>query len=209
MSTKFFTNAQQNTLLKKFEGVFSNNRDIMFFDALVGFFRASGYFALRPFLNDVPNIRIMVGINVDKIISKYHSKGLLFQADSDQTIQEFADEVEADIQASEYSKTVEDGILQFVQDILDSKIEIKAHPTRKLHAKIYIFRPENYNEHKSGSVITGSSNLTAAGLGSSGQSNYEFNVLLNDYDDVVFATEEFESLWQEGIPILPVEIEKI
>ncbi|MFC1481367.1 hypothetical protein ACFL6E_03865 [Candidatus Neomarinimicrobiota bacterium] len=39
MSTKFFTNAEQNTLLKKFEGVFSNNRDIMFFDALVGFFR--------------------------------------------------------------------------------------------------------------------------------------------------------------------------
>lgn len=30
MSTRFFTNGQQNTLLKKFEGVFTNNRDIQF-----------------------------------------------------------------------------------------------------------------------------------------------------------------------------------
>ena len=51
-------------------------------------------------------------------------------------------------------------------------IEIKAHPTRNLHAKIYIFKPDNFNEHKSGHVITGSSNLTDAGLGTTEQSNY-------------------------------------
>jgi len=44
MSTKFFTNDGGNTLLKKFAGVFEHNKDILFFDALVGFFRASGYF---------------------------------------------------------------------------------------------------------------------------------------------------------------------
>ena len=59
------------------------------FDALDGFFRASGYFSIRPYLENVPKIRILVGINVDKIISKYQAKGLLFQSDSQQTINEF------------------------------------------------------------------------------------------------------------------------
>ena len=71
MATKFFTNEGENTLLQKFKGVFEHNKDIEFFDALIGYFRASGYFRIRPFLNDVPNIRILIGINVDKVIERY------------------------------------------------------------------------------------------------------------------------------------------
>ena len=209
MATKFFTNKEDNTLLNKFKGVFENNRDIRYFDALVGYFRSSGYFAIRPFLEDVPNIRILVGINVDKLISKYHAKGLLFQVDEQQTVTEFLNETKSDIQNCNYVKDIEEGILQFVEDIVSKKIEVKAHPTKKLHAKIYIFKPEGFNEHKSGNVITGSSNLTIQGLGEAGKSNYEFNVLLNDYDDVVFASNEFEVLWNESVPILPFDIERI
>lgn len=62
------------------------------------------------------------------------------------------------------------------------------------------------NEHKSGSVITGSSNLTDAGLGTRETANYEFNVLLRDFEDVKFATAEFEKLWKESVSILPKEI---
>ena len=40
MSTKFFTNSEENTLIKKFEGVFTYNPNIQYFDALVGYFRA-------------------------------------------------------------------------------------------------------------------------------------------------------------------------
>lgn len=209
MATKFFTNEGENTLLQKFKGVFENNKDIEFFDALIGYFRASGYFRIRPFLNNVPNIRILIGINVDKVIEKYHSKGLLFQGDAHQTLVEFLNETKEDIQHSSYDSEVEHGIMQFIEDIATKKIQLKAHPSKKLHAKIYIFRPDNWNEHKSGNVITGSSNLTDAGLGAGDNFNYEFNVLLRDYDDVKFATDEFEKLWQEGISILPVEIEKI
>ena len=209
MSTRFFTNEGSNTLLKKFQGVFENNKNIEFFDALVGYFRASGYFKIRPFLEDVPVIRILVGINVDEIIAKYSSKGLLFQGDANQTLVEFIKDMKDDIQASQYDQEVEKGILQFIEDVASKKIEIKAHPHRNLHAKIYIFRPENWNEHNQGKVITGSSNLTDAGLGGSDQSNYEFNVILQSFDDVQFATQEFEKLWLEGIPILPIEIEKI
>lgn len=208
MSTRFFTNENQNTLLNKFEGVFTHNRDIQYFDALVGYFRSSGYFALRPHLENVPHIRILVGINVDDLLARYHSKGLLFKGNPQQTIDVFLKEAKLDVQQAHYSDEVEAGVLQFIEDVVSKKIEIKAHPEKRLHAKIYIFRPEPFNEHRQGSVITGSSNLTHAGLGGDG-SNYEFNVLLNDYDDVQFATGEFEKLWKESVPILPAEIEKL
>lgn len=81
MSTRFFTNAGANTLLAKREGVFDHNPDIQRFDALVGYLRASGYFALRPHLGRVPLIRVLVGIDVDEIVSDYHKRGLLFLAD--------------------------------------------------------------------------------------------------------------------------------
>ena len=209
MSTRFFTNDGENTLLNKFKGVFEHNRDIEYFDALVGYFRASGYFRIRKYLNEVPKIRILVGIDVDKIVAKYNAKGLLFQGDANQTLIEFLNDAKEDIQSSKYSKDVEEGILQFIEDISTKKIEIKAHPSRKLHAKIYIFRPEKWNEHNQGKVITGSSNLSDSGLGGFEASNYEFNVILESYDDVAFASNEFEKLWAEGIVILPVEINRV
>jgi len=209
MSTKFFTNTDGNSLLKKFEGVFTFMENIYFFDALVGYFRASGYFKIRPFLDRVPNIRILAGINVEQLTAKFHAKGQLYLTDPKQTTDEFIKQIKGDIQEADYSKEIEDGIYQFVKDIVEKKVEIRAHPEKKLHAKIYIFRPEVFNEHTPASVITGSSNLTEAGLGASEKSNYEFNVQLNDYDDVKFATDEFEKLWKESTNILPVAIGKI
>jgi hypothetical protein len=70
MSTRVFTNRNDNSLLKKFEGVFTHVDSIRFFDALVGYFRASGYFKVRPFLDRIPKVRILVGINVDALTKK-------------------------------------------------------------------------------------------------------------------------------------------
>lgn len=209
MSTKFFTNEGDNTLLKRFAGVFEHLPNIDFFDALVGYFRSSGYFAIRPYLEQVPHIRILVGINVDRMIAKYHSEGLVFKGDPHMAVDDFRNAMRADIQQASYTKDTEDGILQFVEDVVNGKMQIKAHPHRKLHAKIYIFRPENFGEYFSGEVITGSSNLTDPGLGNSETSHYEFNVALRDYDDVKFATDEFEKLWHEGVDVLPVDVQDV
>ena len=70
MSTKFFTNHGQQTLLAKFEGVFASNKDLASFDALVGYLRSSGWFAVRPFLEHVPQVRVLVGINVHACLPK-------------------------------------------------------------------------------------------------------------------------------------------
>ncbi len=207
MPTRFFTNTEHNTLLSKFEGIFEHNPDLKRFDALVGYLRASGYFAIRPKLKDLPSVRILVGINVDNITEEFNKKGQLFLADAGQTLREFRDNLAHDIEEAQYSKDVEQGILDFAEDVASGKLEIKAHPTKLLHAKIYIFIPEGFNEHKPGHVITGSSNLSASGLGSKhGDQTYEFNALSHDFDDVKFAENEFEQLWSESVTVLPKEI---
>jgi ERCC4-related helicase len=209
MPTKFFTNQDDNSLLKKFEGVFTNIESIQHFDALVGYFRASGYFKVRPFLDKIPKIRILVGINVDQLIKKYHDKGQLYLENPEETKSEFLEEIIKNIQEAEYDEETEKGIIQFIEDLISGKIELRAHPKKKIHAKVYIFRPASFNEYAPCEVITGSSNLTDAGIGSNPDSNYEFNVSLRDYEDVKFATEEFERLWNESVPILRAEAETI
>jgi superfamily II DNA or RNA helicase len=204
MTTKFFTNQDGNTLFKKFDGIFKNT-NVFNFDALVGFLRASGYFAIKDYLRKVPKVRILVGINVDNIIKKYHQLGLEFSSDNERVIEELKQYLKKDIQEADYERNKEEGILEFIKDISSGKIEIAAHPSKNIHAKIYIFKPENFNEHNSGSVISGSSNLSATGIGTLPESNYEFNVELKDFDDVKFASNEFEKLWEEATSILPTE----
>ena len=94
-------------------------------------------------------------------------------------------------------------MLQMVQDLVDGKLELRAHPSKKIHAKLYILYPDNYNQHCFGAAITGSSNLSGNGLGISEERQYEFNVKLTRYDDVQFAKDEFEQLWEEAknVPI--------
>lgn len=202
MSTKFFTNSNENTLLEKFKGVFTYSK-VAAFDALVGYFRSSGYFLIRNYLRNVENVRILVGINVDYLISEAARKGLEFKFNANETREEFLQRLKEDIQNAEYSKDVEEGILEFIHDVSSGKIQIKAHPDKNIHAKIYIFRPEPFNVHNIGSVITGSSNLTTPGL----ETNFEFNVELRDYDDVAYATKTFNELWGEAIDIKPEEVE--
>lgn len=210
MSSKFFTNHGEQTLLAKFKGVFESNPDIEWFDALVGYLRASGYFAIRPFLDHVPHVRILVGINVDAAVADHQRRGLLYLADPTRALDDFRANLREDIQSGPYTPQVEAGIRQLVADVASQKVEIRAHPDKKLHAKVYVFRPKGFNEHKPGAVISGSSNLTAAGLGvDGGQRNYEFNVLLHDYDDVVFASAEFERLWNESTHVLPRMVEGV
>jgi len=209
MPTKFFTNQDDNSLLKKFEGVFTNIDSIRHFDALVGYFRTSGYFKVRAFLDKIPKIRILVGINVDQLIKKYHDKGQLYLDNPEETKADFMEEIIKNIQEADYDEVTEKGIIQFIDDLIIGKIELRAHPKKKIHAKVYIFRPASFNEYAPCEVITGSSNLTDAGLGANPESNYEFNVSLRDYEDVKFATEEFEILWNESVPILHAEAEAI
>ena len=204
MSTKFFTNENENTLLNKIEGIFKY-RNIHFFDALVGYFRASGYFRIRPFVEQTAEIRILVGINVDNLIFEANRRGLLFVEDPAKSRDDFFIDLKKNIQEAQYDKQVEEGMLRMIEDLVTKKIKIRVHPRQNLHAKIYIFREQEKHDHGYGSVITGSSNLTDNGL----ERNFEFNVELRDNADIEFATETFNNLWEESIEVGKEFVEKL
>jgi superfamily II DNA/RNA helicase len=207
MASNFFTNQGENTLYKKFVGVFEHMQNIEYFKSVIGYFRASGYFAIRKHFPDNLKVKIIAGINVDPFIALAQKKGLLFNLNAKDTKESFIESIQQDIINAKYGKEIEEGIIQLIGDIADGRIEIRAHNSKKLHSKFYIFLSPNFNEHNpNGMVIMGSSNLSAQGLGLEDvQHNYEMNIQLNDYANVKYADDEFETLWQQSTSILPVD----
>lgn len=196
--SNFFTNKNGNTLMKEFEGILQHNQYIKNLDAVVGFLRASGYFSLRPFLDNINRVRILIGIDVDKYIAQATNQGKIFFGAEEEVREECLRKIRRDIESSNYKKEVEDGIFQMIQDLIDGKLELRAHPSKKIHAKLYILYPDDFNQYSQGVAITGSSNLSGNGLGISEDKQYEFNVKLDRYDDVKFAKDEFDQLWEEA-----------
>ncbi len=197
-NTHLFTNKDGNTLMKEFEGVLSNNPTIKNLDAVVGFLRASGYFSLRPFLDNINKARVLIGIDVDKYIAEAARQGKIFLGAEEEVKADCLQQIRRDIEHSGYKQEIENGIFQMVKDLMDGKLELRAHPSKKIHAKIYVLYPGNYNQYTQGMLITGSSNMSGNGLGISQDKQYEFNVKLSRYDDVKFAKDEFEELWEES-----------
>lgn len=89
MATKFFTNSAERTVFQKFKGILENMKDVYSFLSVVGYFRSSGYFALQPYLKNIKEIKILVGINVDEMFSNAQKKGLVYFGDEQKTKEEF------------------------------------------------------------------------------------------------------------------------
>ena len=53
-----------------------------------------------------------------------------------------------DIKEAKYSEEVEKGVLQFVNDLIDGRIVVRAHNSKAIHAKFYLFLPEHHIELK-------------------------------------------------------------
>lgn len=198
INSHIFTNKDGNTLIHEFEGILSNNPTIKNLDAVVGFLRASGYFSLRPFLDNINKARVLIGINVDKYIAEAARQGRIFFGAEEEVKSDCLQQIRRDIEHSGYKEEIEKGIFQMVKDLADGKLELRAHPSKKIHAKIYVLYPDNFNQYTQGITITGSSNLSGNGLGISEDKQYEFNVKMSQYDDVKFAKDEFEELWKEA-----------
>ena len=200
MSTKFFNNIETK-LMDKFHGIASAMVNFDIFHAVVGYFRSSGYFKLRKELENVSEIRILVGINIDNLFGQSQAAGKLFFGDKEASLEQYWENFLRDVYQSEYASEVDEGIRQFCTDIADGRLQLRIHPTKDLHAKFYLCLPKNHSEHSDGWVIMGSSNLSAQGLGTTEPPRYELNVAMRDYDDVHYCEEEFQNLWKNAIPV--------
>lgn len=208
MSTKFFNNMPDNSLFEKFKGIAHNMLDFHTFQAVVGYFRSSGYFKLRAEFEQVKKIQILVGINIDNIFRK-QSKLFMGHIDEEEIRKAYSKNFVEEVKNAGYDEITEKGILQFCQDIMEGKLEMRIHRSKNLHAKFYLLLPENHNPNSDGWVIMGSSNLSDSGMGTTQTDRYELNVAMKDYDDVDYCKHEFEQLWQDAIPLEMEDIQKM
>jgi len=203
----FFTNESDASLLDRFKATL---KDVQFFDVLVGYFRTSGFHLLHEALADIEKIRILVGLSVDRrafeIIEAATGQMELQLEATKVTKQQFSKDVAAEMEVSPDDFLTELSVRKFIELIHAGRLEIKAHPSQQIHAKVYISR---YNERiapiQFGSVITGSSNFSYPGL--IGQ--YEFNVELKDRRDVDYALDKFNRLWEEAVDISEAYVDTI
>lgn len=204
----FFTNEPERDLYSRFSKILKSNTK--FFDVLVGYFRTSGFFKMYEAMESVEKIRILVGLNVDKYTVKIIDKAnaeLAYEAPTTKEAKDaFSDSIENEFAQSETTAEIEQGVRTFIEWLKNGKLEMRMYVDAPIHAKVYIMRkdmdkvPDSY-----GSVITGSSNFSEAGL----QNNLEFNVELKDSRDVQFALEKFEELWAKSVPITQDYIEAV
>ncbi|WP_457623891.1 helicase-related protein [Persephonella sp.] len=188
----FFTNEPDRTLLDRFKNLIGD--DTKAFDVLVGYFNISGFHLLSDVLENVDNIRILVGMGIDQNTFKSLNQ-IQFDYKKTELVQEEIEKaVINEIQNSEDKFEVEDGIKKFINWLKEGKIHIKAYP-ENLHAKVYILSFDSSRD--AGRVITGSSNFTLSGL----KGNLEFNVELKNYADYKFALDKFNQLWEEAVDI--------
>lgn len=201
--TRFFTNTEANTLLGRFQDSITHAQ---FFDVLVGYFRASGFHLLRDALLNVEKIRILVGLSVDApvfvAVQNQHTLPSLFVG-HEEARSRYAADVTAEVENAPDTSTTEDSIRTFMAWLQSGKIELKGHPARDIHAKVYISRFRGSLLY--GSVITGSSNFSASGFAA----QREFNVELKDKPDVDFALARFEELWIEGVDLTQAFVDTV
>ena len=201
----FFTNEPGATILDRFRKTL---KDVQFFDILVGYFRTSGFFHLYESFETIAKIRVLVGINIDKtafeIIESSKSRGKLDFESHKRTKEVFSDDLASEMELSEDTYDTEIGVKKFIEFLQSGKLEIKAYPSSKIHAKVYISRFSE-DDRDYGRVITGSSNFSESGL----IENLEFNVELKNSADVKYALDKFEALWKDAVDISREYVETI
>lgn len=205
---KFFTNEPERDLYTRFATILKSNTQ--FFDVLVGYFRSSGFFKLYEALELVEKIRILVGLSVDKftvkIIDQAKQEEITAGLSSNESKAIFIEEIKTEFEQTDTSSEVEKGVRIFIDWLKSGKLEMRMYTEAPIHAKVYIMRKDPIKvQDMFGSVITGSSNFSEAGL----VNNLEFNVELKDAPDVQFALDRFEMLWEKGIDIKDTYIEAV
>ena len=191
----FITNNETSDLKKRLIELIQKSDDLKF---LVGFFYFSGIRELYEGLKSNPNTvtKILVGLSVD--CSNF---GLIEFSENEQLsdeekIYKFFESIKKSINTEIFdTKEFYEQVCFFIKLIQKDKLIIRK-TYKSNHAKLYLFKLDQSQVGKKNLFITGSSNLTKAGL----STQDEFNVEIGDYgfED---AEKYFDELWDEAVKI--------
>lgn len=175
---------------------------------LVGYFYFSGFAELCESLKNV-HLRVLVGLEVERgiansvreveeFVKKNSSRGQIREEFYKKLIDVFnnTDFFDSEQQIKNFKF--------FLEKIKNGTLEIKK-TLEPNHAKLYLF--ENREEDTvygtfPGTMITGSSNLSMAGL----KNRLELNVILRDKPDYVEGKKVFDELWDSAVTIVDKDL---
>lgn len=207
MANNFITNNKgQKTLKGRLNTLIGISEELKF---LVGFFYFSGWKELFESLrkNDKLTLKLLVGLQV----CQHLHKALEFaddeeQLSGDEQFQNFITSLGYALNNEEMDSEELYTQVEFFLQMIDGGRLIIKKTQNPNHAKLYLFRLNQDQaelQDMDGQFVTGSSNLTRAGL--SGQE--EFNVEIKDYGFTEAET-YFDELWEKAVPISEEEERK-
>jgi len=198
MEGNFITNRDGNFLSEIIKSILPKTQNASF---LVGYFYFSGFAEIYQGLKD-KNLRVLVGLQIEQDMVnrvrevEYHtsikkSRGELKATFYDSLVELFNETDYFDSEEKQEAFTL------FFKKIKDGSLEIRKTKETN-HAKMYLFQnTEEANEGGTypGALITGSSNLSFAGL----TGRLELNAILRSKTDYDEGNKIFEELWKTGI----------
>jgi len=192
----FINNTGSKVLKDRISKLIGFSQELKF---LVGFFYFSGIRELYEAIRGNPDVVtcVLVGLNVDIQGYGLIEYGAVGKIDGNKHQLLFKDSIIKSINSDEFdTKDFYEQAKFFIQAILDNKLIIKK--TREPnHAKLYFFKmKDEHLDLKPCCFITGSSNLTRAGL----SHQNEFNVEISDYGTQE-AEDYFDELWAKAVKI--------
>jgi superfamily II DNA or RNA helicase/HKD family nuclease len=192
----FISNETSNTLNKRLREIIGLSRELKF---LVGFFYFSGiqeiYESIRD--NEDLQIKILVGLQADRSLGVLVEHGRDTNESDNEAAEQFFDSLREAFNGAEFdTETFLEQVNCFLSLIREGRLQIRKTLDPN-HAKLYLFNlKEEHRLLRERLFITGSSNLTRAGL----VNQREFNVEIADY-----GTEEaetfFDELWDDAVEI--------
>lgn len=194
----FITNNDSSDLKSRLVELIKKSEELKF---LVGFFYFSGIRELYEGLKDNPDtkVKILVGLNIDSLNFRLIESDYEEDSSDEEKVYKFFESIKKSLNTEDFdTKEFYEQVGYFIKMIADDKLVIRK-TYRPNHSKLYLFKLEKDQAVKE-LFITGSSNLTRAGL----TTQNEFNVEISSYgyND---AQKYFDDLWEDGVKITEFE----
>lgn len=199
----FITNQPTKDLRRRINELVKNSDELKF---LIGFFYFSGIRELYNELktNDKVILKVLVGMNVDFHFGQLVEVSYSPKPSNKEKVDDFFQSVKKSINTDYFdTKEFYEQVKFFIELIKSDRLLIRK-TSKPNHSKLYLFKLDENQIGRNKLFITGSSNLTRAGL----TTQNEFNVEISDYgfDD---AEKYFDDLWETAIRINEAEDFKI
>src|SRR3989344_5504161 len=194
----FITNTEGKDLKKRLIELINSSEELKF---LVGFFYFSGIRELYEGLRSKPEAvtKILVGLNIDKLNFGLIESGEDEASSDEEKVYKFFESIKRSLNTEDFdTKEFYEQVRFFVELIVKDKLIIRK-TYRPNHSKLYLFKLEKEQAVKE-LFITGSSNLTKAGLATQNEFNVEISSF--GFED---AQKYFDDLWDEAVKITEFE----